>query len=63
MVTQRAFIRFMFTVAPVLAVVNALSGAYLLGIYCLMLAGQIPSYLDKLPALYLHLKAKPISLC
>jgi len=38
MITQRAFIRFMFTVAPALAVVNALSGFYLLGLYCLALA-------------------------
>jgi len=38
MVTQRIFLRAMFTVAPALAIVNALSGAYLLGLYCLMLA-------------------------
>ena len=38
MITQRAFLRFMFTAAPALAVVNALSGAYLLAIYCLALA-------------------------
>jgi len=38
MITQRIFLRFMFTAAPALAVVNALSGAYLLAIYCLALA-------------------------
>ena len=38
MVTQRVFLRAMFTVAPALAIVNALSGAYLLALYCLALA-------------------------
>lgn len=38
MVTQRAFLRFMFTVAPLLSIVHALSGAYLLALYCLALA-------------------------
>lgn len=38
MITQRIFLRAMFTVAPALAIVNAISGAYLLAIYCLMLA-------------------------
>jgi hypothetical protein len=38
MITKRAFLRCAFTVAPALAIVQALSGLYLLGIYCLMLA-------------------------
>jgi hypothetical protein len=38
MITRRAFLRFFFTAAPALAIVQALSGLYLLGLYCLMLA-------------------------
>lgn len=38
MVTQRAFLRFMFTAAPALCILHMIQGEYVLALYCLAIA-------------------------
>lgn len=38
MVTQRAFLRFMFTAAPALTILHMVQGEHVLALYCLALA-------------------------
>ena len=38
MLTQRTFLRAMFTVAPALCILQAVQGEYVLALYCLALA-------------------------
>lgn len=38
MLTERAFLRFMFTVSPALTILHMVQGEHILALYCLMLA-------------------------